>query len=324
MQILKAEDIGFETHLKALIYGPAGDGKTTFALNTEKRVAYVCSEWKQAKITWQWLARQGVLNPATRVFPCSHAADLRETRKYLMEHPKEFDLVVLDNLTDCQDFLKVEQLAEGKERDLEVLSMGEWQVLIDKTVGLVKAFRDLPDMSVVFIGHYVESQDEKARRFIRPSLLGKTLPSRLSSLVNVVGYLHKERVGDRDRREIVFSGPSTILTKPHSCLQDVEYANLDFIMAKIGGAVEVECTYNEWRKSSASKTVGMEEVGAEMPVEEGKEVEPEAPEEDPLRKTQGKETGQEDPLCKTQGKGKAKAKTDTENKPRRTAKKEDF
>jgi hypothetical protein len=111
----------------------------------------------------------------------------------------------------------------------------------------------------VCIGHFGETYDERQQRFIRPSVLGKSLPSRLSATLNLVGYLHATPTERGIRRELVFGGATNILTKPHSSLRNIEYANLDFIMAKVSGVVGRDTGYPEWRKGSESTSLAPEE-----------------------------------------------------------------
>ncbi|MDO8941621.1 MAG: hypothetical protein Q7U75_00480, partial [Desulfobacterales bacterium] len=227
---------------------------------TGMRTAYVCTEWEQARATWQVLKERGVLHADSRVFVVQSVEDLRETTRYLLDHPGMFDLDILDNLTDVQEFIKQDLLSAEKKRDLNVLSIGEWQILVDKTVAVVKAFRDIPNTHFICIGHFGEAYDDRQQRFIRPSVLGKSLPSRLSATVNLMGYLNTEILPNGLRRQIVFAGAANILTKPHSSLRNIEYANLDFILAKMTGKTARDSTYIDWRKTAQSTSASPEEA----------------------------------------------------------------
>lgn len=270
MQIFEPNQIVKDPFLKMFLYGPPGEGKTFFGLNHSLRVAYVCTEWEQARVTWQVLAERGVIHAESRVFKVETMEDLRETTRYLLDHPGTFDLVLLDNLSDVQEFIKTELLSSDKKRDLNVLSIGEWQILVDKTIAVVKAFRDVPDTHFICVGHFGEAYDDRQQRFIRPSVLGKSLPSRLSATLSLVGYFHTDILPNGLRRQIVFAGASNILTKPHSSLRNIEYANLEFILAKMTGKIPRSASYLEWRSGKAglaSASLSPEESFAEFPAD---------------------------------------------------------
>lgn len=260
MQMLEPTQIAKDPFLKMFLYGPPGEGKTFFGLNHSFKTAYVCTEWEQARATWQVLQDRGVISPESRVFVVQSVEDLRETTRYLLDNPGLFDLVLLDNLTDCQEFVKIDLLASDKKRDLNVLSIGEWQILVDKTIAIVKAFRDIPNTHFICVGHFGEAYDERQQRFIRPSVLGKSLPSRLSATLNLMGYMHTEILPNGLRRQIVFAGAANILTKPHSSLRNIEYANLEFILAKVTGKTPRDSSYADWRKGGKSVSVSPEEA----------------------------------------------------------------
>lgn len=260
MQMLEPTQIDKDPFLKMFLYGPPGEGKTFFGLNHNLRTAYVCTEWEQARATWQVLQDRGVLHPDSRVFVVQNVEDLRETTRYLLDNPGRFDLVLLDNLTDCQEFVKIDLLSTDKKRDLNVLSIGEWQILVDKTIAIVKAFRDIPNTHFICVGHFGEAYDDRQQRFIRPSVLGKSLPSRLSATLNLMGYMHTEILPAGLRRQIVFAGAANILTKPHSSLRNIEYANLEFILAKVTGKAARDAGYAEWRKTGKSTSMSPEEA----------------------------------------------------------------
>lgn len=258
MKILEPSEISKDTFMKMFLYGPPGEGKTFFACNHSLRNAYICTEWEQARATWQVLADRGVINTESRVFQVESMEDLREVTRYLLNYPGRFDVVVLDNLTDVQDFIKAELLLSDKKRDLSVLSISEWQILVDKTIAILKAFRDIPDTHFICIGHFGENYDDRQQRFIRPSMLGKSLPSRVSACMNVLGYLHTEVLSTGLRREIIFAGASNILTKPHSSLRNVEYANLEFLIAKMSRKIPRTASYLDWRSDmGGNKSVSL-------------------------------------------------------------------
>lgn len=260
MEMLQPNQITKDPFLKMFLYGPPGEGKTFFGLNHTFKTAYVCTEWEQARATWQVLQERGILSPESRVFVVQSVEDLRETTRYLLDNPGMFELVLLDNLTDCQEFIKTDLLSSDKKRDLNVLSIGEWQILVDKTIAVVKAFRDIPTTHFICVGHFGEAYDERQQRFIRPSVLGKSLPSRLSATLNLMGYMHTEILPNGLRRQIVFAGAANILTKPHSSLRNIEYANLEFILAKVTGKTPRDSSYADWRKGGKSLSVSPEEA----------------------------------------------------------------
>lgn len=240
LTFMKVEDISEELELNLLIYGPPGCGKTRFALSTKTlKQLHISTEWKQARGTFQIAREEGRIHKDMQTVSVSSYADLLGVLEWLQSNPEVFDLVVLDNLSDIQDFIKKELIGRDDDRKLAVLNQGEWQDLIDKTSDLTVQFRDA-SKHFIAIAHYAELFSNETK-YIRPSLAGKALPSKLSGYMNAMGYMYQDTLNPNIRR-ILFSTGEEYMTKAHTKLPALEEANLDLIIGKVLGKYSVDAT----------------------------------------------------------------------------------
>lgn len=241
--IMDAQDIEYNPELNLILYGPPGCGKTWMSMATKRyRQLHVTTEWKQSQGTFQQVKKAGKSHPNMQVAKVTSYADLLGVEEWL-KSPVEgisgstiadtFDLIVLDNLSDIQDFIKRDLLARDTDRKLDVLTQGEWQDLIDKTADLMVKFRDV-SKHFVAIAHYNEIFSNEAK-YVRPSMSGKSLPAKLSGYVNAMGYLFKTPTENGPARQILFDSGDDFMTKPHGDLLPLEDANLDLLIGKVLG-----------------------------------------------------------------------------------------
>jgi hypothetical protein len=257
------EDTGDESKVVALVYGLPGVGKTAFGLASARRVCLATCEWEQMQLTYRTIHKLGLMNKDSRIVPIKSPKDLKELHEYILLNPDAFDVLVLDHISGFQDIIKEALLSKKNNEDkgkLDSLNIGEQGMLIDKTLALVKLFRDLPKIHLVVLAHYEETWSSEQQRHIKPALIGKKLPYRISGVLNLVGYMQMTVQGKEIDRFITFIANERTLTKMHPNLRVTEPADLDFILAKVEGKIATEVEFDEYKHKEVIDTQASEPV----------------------------------------------------------------
>lgn len=156
----------YSRHIKALIVGPPGSGKTLMS-----------STWKNPLIA---SAEGGLMSIADRNIPY---VDIRDTdslfhlklaldqdpdiREQILGFP--VDTLVIDTIDEVQKIFVRERLDESKK---EALELRDWGWLGEQMRSMIRGFRNL-NMNVVMTCHVKESSDsESGRIFYSPALQG--------------------------------------------------------------------------------------------------------------------------------------------------------
>lgn len=215
MGVVKASEFEMEDKKKSLVHGNSGSGKSTLGATAKKPIIGLAE--KQALRTIRRV------NPEAGIWRIENSDDLRGLVAFLKdEHNKgtlPYDTVVLDSLTEIQIMLKREVLAKATDR--EVLTVGEWGVVIDRIINICRTFRDLP-MHVLVLARSEESFIEDTR-FVRPSLNGKKLPNDVAGFFNTVGYAYR-KISEQGNTiyRVLFEGVDGFLCKGDPDLDPVE------------------------------------------------------------------------------------------------------
>lgn len=201
-------------HLKLLVYGNFGTGKTTLAgtaanvpsmqdvllINAESgdlaltpfedRIDTVqVTEYKTMSKVRDFLVAHCKARDADDVEKlCAMESQLRG---YEVTEPRRYNTVIIDSLTEVEQYCMNQLLGitDTTKLDEEVQS-AEWSEykrnhsMIQR---LVRAFRDLP-MNVIFICAEQFTQDETKKFKYTPSLTGK-LSKQVQGFMDMVGYL---------------------------------------------------------------------------------------------------------------------------------------
>ena len=222
------------TGLKVLVSGMSGAGKTTLGARTPDALILL-TERNGLPAIQMW-------NPEAKVVMLDTADNLRSTLRdlrlakvdpnpdgkgpALMVGDIPVRTVVLDSVTDLQVMLRDEMMSvpseggSGGKSSKETMTMQEWGILIDRTMRLVRAFRDLPcNLLALFLAEEASDGDNV---IIRPQLYGKKLPGQIQQFFSGSGYLYRsESVSDDDedgnkttKRTILWDGDRRFLVKP--------------------------------------------------------------------------------------------------------------
>lgn len=265
-----------ELFLKAAITGVGGTGKTSFGVTAPKPVI-ILTELQGMLHVEQAAHRLQI--PTPPVLYAETAEDLRRIHKALrspvyrggvdhataaavttpeelaqvkrlvieeigidMEYP---ETVVLDSLTDACGLLisEIREVSPQKiGRDgLPADAQRFWGVLIDRCVGVIKSFRDLP-MHTLFLCQLddrTSGEGEEAMRIVQPRLPTKQLAAELCHAVNVLGYTYRTQKDPKKASQVVYgiatSGPEYMMTKQLPPLRPVEVPNFSSWVDRVRG-----------------------------------------------------------------------------------------
>lgn len=201
-------------HLKVMIYGNYGTGKTTLAgtaanVESMRDVLVINAESGDLALTpfqdridtiqvTEYKRMSQIKEFLTKHCKARDAGDidkLREMESYLrgyeVETPKQYNTAIIDSLSEVEQYCMNQLLGitDTTKLDEEVQS-AEWSEykrnhsMIQR---LVRAFRDLP-MHVIFICGEQFNQDEAKRYKYSPALTGK-LSKQVQGFMDMVGYL---------------------------------------------------------------------------------------------------------------------------------------
>jgi len=267
--------LGFDSHeavhVKALIYGKPGTGKTTMGVSAPKPLILLSERQGMTHVRQAaaMIGRQpvGVLfmdgiedyrcvlrtlalatqQPALRDGPFvvkdAHGSILFESETWP-------ETVVIDSLTDVCRLIDAQILLEsppklGKD-NLPVNSERYWSVLRDRCEKFIRSFRDI-DFHVLYLcleDDKTIGEGDEAERKVGPALPMRALPDTVAAAVNVVGVMAR-RIRQRANPDGTRSeeaaidylvrtvGPQWYLLKPYRPLLDLEQPDFSSWVARI-------------------------------------------------------------------------------------------
>lgn len=264
----RIDDKPEERHLKALIYGNPGTGKTSFGVTGPEPLVLLSERQGMTHVRGA-AARMG--RPTPRTLYMQRAQDYRDVLRTLRQPAgKDFVVrdaegkevarfdgwwprtVVLDSITDAHKLFadEVQQQSPPKvgKDGLPVLPERYWGVLIDRCEKVIRAFRDLP-LHVVFLALLADDrkeddEDEESAK-VGPMLATKGLRGAMAAAVNVVGVTYrrpkrsKEGGQEKHDGQVVYEfgvltyGAGYMLTKPLRPLRDREVPDFASWVARV-------------------------------------------------------------------------------------------
>jgi len=211
-------EIEHTSRINALIYGEPGDGKTHLSGSADE-----VPEWRKVL----QLDVEGGSMTLRRKFPRVETVRVTSWSKLwdighdlFMNDCYDFGTVIIDNLTEAQNLCKRKVMEDAKERakdpddiELEVPRQRDWGVLAERTMLLVRNYRDLP-VNFIATAHVMEVSDNRGKKKLKPALQGSAKHN-LPAAFDLVFYLRKAKIDGQDEevRLLSTSGTSEYIAK---------------------------------------------------------------------------------------------------------------
>lgn len=206
-EVKPVKDVSSKTEsflpLKALIYAPAGAGKTTFLSTAigdhrfmpmlicdfEGGVRSIASVCRQVKV--EDLAKREHVTDKIDVVRIGGMSDFDRVYDLLSGPNNGYRTVAIDSLSEF-NYLNLTSLVESEKmrnprHDVEVPEIGDYGRNAIQIKRMIRFFRDL-DMNVIFTAIAAEYEDAKTKKSqYRPAFTGKLI-SEIPGIVDVLGY----------------------------------------------------------------------------------------------------------------------------------------
>lgn len=171
IQILNTREEARLHGVKALIYGPAGVGKTSLVLSMDKPIILS--------------AESGVLSLRQYDLPMIKirtVMDLNEAYMWLTTNPaaNQFNTVFIDSITEIAEQVLVN--AKGLVKDPRMA----YNTLLDQMIPIVKSYRDLPGKHVIMAAKEESYKDEVGVTHRGPMMPGNKVGQQLPYLFDEV------------------------------------------------------------------------------------------------------------------------------------------
>lgn len=234
-KVIKAREAPQAQHGKFLVHGLSGSGKSTLCGTMPKPILYAYTEP-------QGLASFARVAPDEATLHIESIKDIGELFKFLRDGKRDneantvegFRSLALDSLTELQRMIiaQYEDQQGGirkKENQREAITIAQWGNIIERTLHMVRGFRDLPcHVLLTALSAETIMGEENAKRMVRPDVAGKKLPSQLAQFFQCCGYAFKRNVEGGIQYSVLFEGSTDFLVKPLPGLRfqedpDVEY-----------------------------------------------------------------------------------------------------
>jgi hypothetical protein len=226
MELTKAGDMGALVHVKTLLHGNSGAGKTWASVSAPAPFVLLTEA--------NGLATIRNANPDAVVV---HATDMGVVREFFAEAlsgtfaDAGCKTIIVDSLTEIQRMMRDEIMA-GRQNYAD-FSMKDWGELTERMRRFVRILRDVP-YHVVATALSQVTEDDQGVRHILPQFQGRAIPNEIAGYFSLVGYVYKREVEDEGGERVILhqtmlEGPSRIMCKP---------------CGSLGGIVDTDVT--EW------------------------------------------------------------------------------
>lgn len=224
--------------VKVLLYGDSGAGKTHTSVTAPKPCVLLTEP--NGILSIQASNPDAIVVDVTRIAAENGTKPMDVVRDFFRAamdgtlRETGCKTVIIDSLTELQRMLRDEilsQKAQGGNSNVQ-WTLQDWGTLTDRLRKLVRMIRDLP-FHVVATALADADTDQNENRYVVPSFQGKKFPNEIAGYFSLVGYVYRQRIKEADdqeevlRHKVLFSGPSTYLTKNVAPLEAVEAPNVD-------------------------------------------------------------------------------------------------
>jgi len=253
VNLIKAGSEELEAHLKLLIMGESGAGKTFCSVTAPNPVIMLTERNGMQSVKQS--------NPDALVAYCTTANECRDFLLSAMngELPDHVETIVIDGITEVQQIM-IDDILANKGGGDRKMSLPDWGVLGDRMRRFLRCLRDLPYHVVAtsLVNHELNDTTGEMRVF--PLVQSKKLPSMMAANFNVVGLLFKREVEDDDNkivvRKVMVEGPSRYMVKPCSPINGILDANISDWVAVWKKSQLSESSVNGKQSKSSKKATG--------------------------------------------------------------------
>ena len=232
LTLTKAGDLGGLVHVKALLHGNSGAGKTWASVSAPSPIVLLTEANGMASIK--------NANPDAIVV---HAKDMGVVREFFQEamsgtfSDAGCKTIVVDSLTEIQRMMR-DEIMVGRQNYAD-FSMKDWGELTERMRRFVRILRDVP-YHVVATALSQVSEDDGGVRHIVPQFQGRAIGNEIAGYFSLVGYVHKREVetqegGKEILRRTMLEGPSRVLCKPCGSLGGIVESNVTDWIRVISG-----------------------------------------------------------------------------------------
>ena len=223
VSFIKAGSEEMPAHIKALVMGQSGAGKTWLGATAPNPVIMLTE-------------RNGIQsirnsNPNALVSYCSTADECRD---FLLaatngDLPEGTQSIVVDGITEIQQIM-IDDILSKKTGEDRKMSLPDWGILGDRMRRFLRCLRDLPYHVIVtsLVNHETNESTGETRVF--PLVQSKKLPAQMAQYFNVVGLLFKRESTEEKNvvisRKVMVEGPGRFLVKPCEPLTGILEADL--------------------------------------------------------------------------------------------------
>lgn len=222
--IKKTSDVSLQ-HVKTVVYGNSGVGKTSLSKTVEAPLVLSMEHGllslSEADIDFIEINSIDELKEA---FPV--------VKKLIQEG--QYKTVILDSISELAEIVLAKEKANNKDGRQAYMMMQE------KMEHTLRWFRDLP-CDVILIAKCERSQDDTGRLIYQPSMPGKSLGLKLPYLFDLVLAMRSEKndKGELKRFLQTFSDVQYIAKDRSGKLSSLESPNLGQVFQKIRGLLNV-------------------------------------------------------------------------------------
>jgi len=220
--------------VKILIVGPAGIGKTSTirTIADQENKGKVCVLSAESGLL---AVRSFVKDKIIEGWEVKTYADLREAYGKLTTdefYKNRYEWVFIDSLTEISSRV-VEAMKNKYPAKNDSFNM--WGDYNDTFTMMIKAFRDIKHLNVVFTCLETVEKDDLNRRYVAPAIAGTQAKERLASYFDEVFYMTSIKQDDgSERRVFITQQYDRFPAKDRSGKLDlIEEPNLEYIRDKI-------------------------------------------------------------------------------------------
>ncbi len=216
-----------EKALKLLIHSDPGIGKTFLAgtaADDPDLVPVLFIDTEGGSLTIRNKMKKGVLD----VVRVTSYADMVKLITWLRRGTHPYKTLIIDSLTEMQKIIMADIMRQGAikdGKDPDIPEMRDWGKNSERVRKIVRAFRDLPNVHVVFTTLSVDIKDDRTGLVTTKPALPGQLRNEVPGYIDVVGWLHvvvsEEKTDDKKRnkiltRQIMFQPARNVLVKDRS------------------------------------------------------------------------------------------------------------